>query len=103
MQVARNLTMDEWGQLKPGQYLIHDRDTKFCLAFRHILDDSEVKWLPLPPRSSNLNAVAERFVRSIKSEALSRFTIFGETSLRHIVSEYITIIIMSVTIRVYPM
>ena len=30
MQVARNLTMEEWGMLKPGQYLIHDGDKKFC-------------------------------------------------------------------------
>jgi Homeodomain-like domain len=34
MQMARNLTMEEWGLLKPGQYLIHDRDTKFCAAFK---------------------------------------------------------------------
>jgi hypothetical protein len=32
MQVARHLTMEEWGILKPGQYLIHDRDQKFCPA-----------------------------------------------------------------------
>ena len=87
-QVARNLTMDEWGPLKPGQYLIHDRDTKFCAAFKRILDESGVKRLPLPPRSPNLNAIAERFVRSIKSEALSPFILFGERSLRHIVSHY---------------
>ena len=90
MQVARNLTMDEWGPLKPRQYLIHDRDTQFCAAFRRILDDSGVKRLPRPPRSPNLNAVAERFVRSIKSEALSHLVIFGESSLRHIVSQYIS-------------
>ena len=33
VQVARNVTMEEWGFLTPGQYLIHDRDTKFCPAF----------------------------------------------------------------------
>src|SRR5919197_458654 len=38
MQVARNLTMEEWGVLKPGQYLMHDRDTKFCAAFSHIIE-----------------------------------------------------------------
>jgi hypothetical protein len=40
MQIARNLTMDEFGILKPGQYLIHDRDKKFCLAYHQILDDA---------------------------------------------------------------
>ena len=34
VQVARNVTMEEWGFLAPGQYLIHDRDTKFCAAFQ---------------------------------------------------------------------
>jgi hypothetical protein len=56
MQVARNLTMNELGIPKPGQYLIHDRDKKFCLAYHQILDDAGVKRLPLPPRSPNLNS-----------------------------------------------
>jgi transposase InsO family protein len=89
MQVARNLTMDEWGVLKPGEYLIHDRDTKFCAAFKQILDGAGVKRLPLPPRSPNLNAIAERWVRSVKSEALSRLILFGERSLRHSLSHYL--------------
>ena len=89
MQVARNLTMEEWGVLKPGQYLIHDRDQKFCPAYNQLLDDAGVKRLPLPPRSPNLNSIAERFVRSVKEEALSRFILFGENSLRHVLTEYL--------------
>jgi transposase InsO family protein len=89
MQVARNLTMEEWGVLTPGQYVIHDGDKKFCPAFKQIIDDAGVNRVPLPPRSPNLNAIAERWVRAIKSEALSRFILFGEKSLRHIVSEYV--------------
>jgi putative transposase len=89
MQVARNLTMDEWGILKLGQYLIHDRDSKFCQAFREIIDQVGVQRLLLPPRSPNLNARAERWGRSAKSEALSRFILFGESSLRHVLSEYL--------------
>jgi transposase InsO family protein len=89
IQIARNLSMDEWGILKPGQYLIHDRDTKFCASFQQLLDSAGVKRLPLPPRSPNLNAIAERWVRSVKSEALSRVILFGERSLRHVLSEYV--------------
>jgi transposase InsO family protein len=89
MQVARNLTMAEWGILKPGQYLIHDRDKKFSPAYNDILDNAGVKRLPLPPRSPNLNSIAERFVRSVKEEALSRFILFGEKSLRHVLTEYL--------------
>ena len=89
MQVARNVTMEEWGCLSPGQYLIHDRDTKFCVAFQQIIDDAGVKRVPLPPRSPNLNAYAERWVRSVKDEALSRMILFGERSLRHGLQEYV--------------
>ena len=87
--MARNLTMDEWGILKPGQYLIHDRDTKFCAAFKQMLDDAGVKRAPLPPRSPWLNAHAERWIQSVKTEVLSRMILFGERSLCHALSEYV--------------
>ena len=58
VQVARNVTMEEWGFLTPGQYLIHDRDTKFCPAFQHLIDDAGVERVVLPPQSPNLNAYA---------------------------------------------
>jgi hypothetical protein len=58
MQVARHVTMEEWGFLPPGQYLIHDRDTKFCAAFQQIIDDAGVERVVLPPRSPNLNVCA---------------------------------------------
>jgi len=89
-QIARNLTMDEWGIVQPGQYLIHDRDTKFCAAFKETLDDAGVKRVPLPPRSPQRNAFAERFVRSVKEEALSRMILFGERSLWHVLNKYMT-------------
>src|SRR3989449_9915633 len=53
VQVARNVTMEEWGCLSPGQYLIHDRDTKFCTTFQQIIDAAGVERVPLPPRSPN--------------------------------------------------
>ena len=83
VQVARNVTMEEWGFLSPGQYLIQDRDGKYCPAFQQIIDAAGVTRVPLPPRSPNLNAYAERWVRSVKEECLSRMILFGEASLRH--------------------
>jgi transposase InsO family protein len=89
MQVARNVTMEAWGCLAPGQYLIHDRDGKYCPAFQQIIDAAGVTRVPLPPRSPNLNAYAERWVRSIKEECLSRLILFGEASLRHALAQYV--------------
>ena len=89
MQVARNVTMEAWGCLSPGQYLIHDRDTKCCAAFQQIIDEAGVTRVPLPPRSPNLNAYAERWVRSVQEECLSRLILFGEASLRHALTQYV--------------
>jgi putative transposase len=72
MQIARNVTMEAWGFFEPGQYLIHDCDTKFCDVFKQLLDDCGVKRLRLSAKSPKLNAIAERFVRSVKSEVLSK-------------------------------
>lgn len=88
MQIARNVTMDDWGCLAPGQYLIHDRDGKYCPAFQRIVDDAGVNRLPLPPRSPNLNAFAERWVRSVKDEVLSNVILFGERSLRYALKQF---------------
>jgi transposase InsO family protein len=87
-QIARNETVAELGFLRPGHYLIHDRDGKYCPAFQNIIDSVGVKRVPLPPRSPNLNAFAERWVRSVKSEVLSKLMLFGERSLWHALTHY---------------
>jgi putative transposase len=89
VRVARHVTMEEWGFLSHGQYLIHDRDGKYCPAFQQMIDAAGVTRVPLPPRSPNLNAYAERWVRSVKEECLSRLILFGEASLRHALQEYV--------------
>jgi putative transposase len=87
VQMARNITMEQWGFLSPGQYLIHDRDGTYCPAFQHIIEAAGGTRVPLPPRSPNLNAYAERWVRSVKEECLSRLILCGEASLWHALHE----------------
>jgi transposase InsO family protein len=88
-QIARNVTMADWGVLSRGQYLIHDKDGKYCPAFQRIIDEAGITRVPLPPRSPNLNAYAERWVRSVKEEALSQLILFGEHALQHALTEYV--------------
>jgi putative transposase len=88
-QVARNATMEHTGYLNRCRYLLHDRDNKFCREFRETLAAGGVKCMPLPARSPNLNAHAERWVRSIKEECLSQLILFGENSLRRVVSDFL--------------
>jgi putative transposase len=88
-QMARNVTMEGCGALLDCRYLLHDRDTKYTRSFRAIIASGQVEPLVLPARSPNLNAYAERWVRSVKEECLSKVVLFGERSLRRALSEYV--------------
>ena len=89
MQIARNLTDVVDGFLADGCYVIHDRDPLFTTEFRAILKSSGVTPVKLPAKSPNLNAYAERFVRSIREECLSRVVPLGERHLREILRDYV--------------
>ena len=71
------------------EYLLHDRDSKFTVAFDETLKAAGVKAVKLPAQSPNLNAHAERFVLSVKTECLSRIILFGEASLRRALSNFL--------------
>lgn len=88
-QIARNLSDSESGALTHQKYLLHDRDTKFCSCFTATLWDGGVQPLRLPARSPNLNAFAERWVRSVKQECLSKLILFSEASLKRVLAEYL--------------
>jgi transposase InsO family protein len=87
-QVARNLCDEGDGFLTGKRYLIHDRDPLFTTAFLTTLATSGVKSVKLPPRSPNLTAYAERFVRTMKESCLDRMILFGEGSLRKAIREF---------------
>ena len=53
VQMARNMTMEAWRFLAPGQYLIHDRDGKYGPAFQQLIEAAGVTRVPLLPRSPN--------------------------------------------------
>jgi putative transposase len=88
-QVSRNLSDSVDGFLVGKRYLIHDRDPLFTAEFLETLVASGVKSVRLPPRSPNLNAYAERFVRTIKESCLERMILFGEGSLRKAIHEFV--------------
>ncbi len=65
--------------------MIIDRDTKYTEQFRRLVREV----IRLPPLSPNLNAYAERFVRSIKEECLNRMIFVGQASLRRAVTQFV--------------
>ena len=69
--------------------MIHDRDPLFTTELVEILKSTGVPSVKLPPPSPNLNAHAERFVRTIKESCLERMILFGEGSLRKAVHEFV--------------
>ncbi len=70
-------------------HLIHDRGTYFTEDFGKVFAEVNIEALKLPPRSPNLNAFAERFVRSIKHDCLNHLIFVGEASLRRTLNEYL--------------
>ena len=88
-QLMRNATDAEDGFLRNMRFLIHDRDPLFRPAVHDTLPAAGVTPVRLPARSPNLNAYAERFVRTIKESCLERMILFGEGSLRRGVREFV--------------
>ena len=94
--ILTKLGCSKWRATRPGRgfleqrrYVLHDRDTKFCSVFRATMTAGGIEPIQLPARSPNLNAYAERWVRSVKEECLSKLILFGEGSLRRAVTEFI--------------
>ena len=88
-QQARNLCVF-FGELDtPPKYIVHDADTKFTRDFREMLKSQGIKPVRIGPRRPNQNAIAERFVRSIKEECLGRFLVFGEDHLRYLITRFV--------------
>lgn len=88
-QVARNITGVVDGWLREKTLLLADNDTKFTMHFRRILADAGLASVKLPYEAPNSNAIAERFVRSIKRECLDRLILWGEDSLQRALREYV--------------
>jgi transposase InsO family protein len=88
LQMASQHTDGIDGILLDKRYIILDRDTKYCQAFRDFLKREGIAVIRLPPRSPNLNAHAERWVRGVRGECLSRLIPIGRGMLRRALREY---------------
>ncbi len=88
VQQARNMAMIFDQETVKSKDLLRDRDSKFVKEFDAILTSEDIAVTPIGVWAPNQNAVAERFVQSVKRECLDHLVVFGETHLRHILSEY---------------
>ncbi|AQQ70531.1 Integrase core domain protein [Limihaloglobus sulfuriphilus] len=88
-QAACILTDFEDGFLNGKRYLIHDRDPLFkSHGFHQILKSSGVEPIKLPPRSPDLNSVAERYVKTVKFECLNQLILTSVEQLEYVLKEF---------------
>jgi putative transposase len=88
-QVARNLTDRVDGFLRGKRFLILDRDSKFTEQFRSILAAAGVTVVTTAFQAPDMNAIAERFVGSVKRECLDRLILFGPGHLERALREFL--------------
>ncbi len=88
-QIARNLTDPEEGLLVGKRYLVMDRDPLYTEKVLGVFRSGGVMPVCIPPRSPNLNAHAERFVRSVREKCLNHLIILGERHLRRTLDDYL--------------
>ncbi len=75
--------------LERCRFMIHDRDSKYSLRFRILMENAGIKTIRTPRLAPNANAFAERFVRTIKGECLNRMILFGEKHLQRALDEFL--------------
>lgn len=70
--------------------LIRDNDSKYTEAFDVVFESEEINIIRTPYRAPNANAVAERWVRTVRSECLDKLLILNEAHLRRVLNEFLT-------------
>jgi putative transposase len=81
-----NATAPCIGQFK---FLIRDRDTKFTAAFDAVFGSEGIRVVRTPIRAPRANALAERWVATLRRELLDRMLITGRPQLKAALSEYL--------------
>ena len=87
-QVARDLAGDVAEAGRPVKFLIRDRDTKFTASFDEVFRSEGAEVIKAPVRSPRANALAERFVRTVRTECLDWTLVLGRRHLGAVLREY---------------
>lgn len=87
-QQARNLAWTLPDRDKPLLYLIRDRDSKHTSSFDSVFTSEGCAIVLTPPKALRANAIAERWIRSVRNECLDHILIFNEKHLTSVLNEY---------------
>jgi putative transposase len=88
-QQARNLFMDLCDRAERFRFLIRDRDAKFTAAFDAVFAGADIRIIRTPVRAPRANAIAERFIGTLRRECLDHLLITGPRHLEVVLREYV--------------
>src|SRR3954452_4881421 len=88
-QQARNLLIDLGDRADRFQFMIRDRDSKYTAAFDAVFPGADIAIIRTPVRAPRANAIAERFIGTLRRECLDHLLITGPRHLTVVLQEYI--------------
>jgi len=88
-QQARNLLMDPGDRASQFKFLIRDRDSKFIDVFDAVFASEDIRILRTPVRRMRANAIAERWIGTVRRELLDRMLILNRRQLGTVLAEYV--------------
>jgi putative transposase len=88
-QQARNLLMDLGDRAEQLRFLIRDRDSKFTAAFDAVFAGADIRIIRTPVRAPRANAIAERFIGTLRRECLDHLLITGQRHLTVVLREFV--------------
>jgi putative transposase len=88
-QQARNFVMDLGDRVTQFTVLIRDRDSKFTSVFDAVFTSEGMRILRTPVRAPRANAIAERWIGTLRRELLDRILIINRRHLMAVLTEYV--------------
>jgi putative transposase len=88
-QQARNLLMDLGDRAEQFRFLIRDRDAKFTAAFDTVFSGADIAIIRTPVRAPRANAIAERWIGTLRRECLDHLLITGHRHLAAVLQEFV--------------
>jgi putative transposase len=88
-QQARNFLMDLGDRAAEFRILIRDRDSKFTDVFDAVFASDAIRILRTPVRAPRANAIAERWIGTVRRELLDRILIVNRRHLTAVLTEYV--------------
>jgi hypothetical protein len=88
-QQARNLLMDLDDPAEQFKFLIRNRDSRFTAAFDAVFAGGDIRIIRTSVRAPRANAIAGRFVGTLRRECLDHLLITGPRHLTQVLQEFV--------------